>query len=74
MPLGPYTGLTLIGSAVWCFVLAGIGWGIGTGYGRFHRGFDYASILIAALALLTAAGLVRRRRRPMRGGAHAEES
>jgi membrane protein DedA with SNARE-associated domain len=56
-----YTVLTLIGSAVWAFALAGVGYGLGTGYDRFHKDFrfvDYA--IVAAILLLAALLLVRK--------------
>ena len=40
MPLGRYTLLTIPGSAVWAFGIAGIGWALGSNYERFHRAFD----------------------------------
>lgn len=65
-PLGRYTGLTLVGSAAWCFTIAGAGWALGTSWERFHHGFrfaDYAVVLLAGLALSALAWrLVRRRR------------
>src|SRR5437868_1530358 len=36
MQLGRYVALTLIGSAVWAFALAAVGWGVGNGYRSFH--------------------------------------
>jgi membrane protein DedA with SNARE-associated domain len=63
MPFWRYTVLTLIGSAVWCFALAGVGWGAGRSYESFHRDFrfvDYAAV--AAILVLLAYFLVRRRR------------
>ena len=33
MPLGRFTLLTIPGSAVWCFALAGVGWALGTQLG-----------------------------------------
>jgi membrane protein DedA with SNARE-associated domain len=53
--LGRYTVLTLLGSALWCFALAGIGWGLGTGYERFHHRFAYVeyAVVAAVLALAT---------------------
>ena len=62
MALTPYTVLTLIGSAIWCFALAGVGWGVGTGYQRFHHFFDYVSIAVVALVILGAVALIIRRR------------
>lgn len=62
MPLAPYSMLTLAGSALWCFALAGVGWGVGTGYQHFHHAFDYASIAVIALVVLAALGVALRRR------------
>jgi membrane protein DedA with SNARE-associated domain len=56
-PLGRYTLLTLAGSLIWCAALAGVGWGVGTGYERFHHSFryaDYAVVLVIALAVAAA--------------------
>jgi membrane protein DedA with SNARE-associated domain len=52
-PLGRYTVLTLVGSAIWCFAWAGVGWGVGTGYRRVHEEFrwvDYAVVAVVAFA------------------------
>ncbi len=62
MPLWRYTVLTLIGSAAWCFALAGVGWGAGTGYKHFHHAFDYVEVVVVAGALALAVYLVLRRR------------
>jgi membrane protein DedA with SNARE-associated domain len=64
-PLGRYTVLTLIGSAIWCFALAGAGWALGSQWEDFHKGFrflDYAIVaaLVAGAAFL-AWRIVRRR-------------
>src|SRR6266542_3838798 len=63
VPLAPYTALTLAGSAIWAFALAGVGWGAGTGYERFHQDFGYVEIAVVAGVVLLAAYLVLRRRR-----------
>jgi membrane protein DedA with SNARE-associated domain len=63
MPLAPYAALTAIGSAVWAFALAGIGWGLGSSYQRFHHGFRYADYGIGAGVLLLVAYLVWRKLR-----------
>jgi membrane protein DedA with SNARE-associated domain len=58
MSFGRYTILTLIGSAVWAFALAGVGYGLGSSYEKFHHDFryvDYAVIgLIVAVAVVVA--------------------
>jgi membrane protein DedA with SNARE-associated domain len=55
MPLAPYTVLTLIGSAVWAFALAGIGYGLGSSYKSFDNGFKYVEYLVVAGIVLAAA-------------------
>lgn len=69
MPFGRYTVLTLLGSALWCFPLAGIGWALGANWERFHEAFhfvDYAALalLVAGAAYLTWRYVRRRRARP----------
>src|SRR5919199_2833378 len=62
MPLWRYTILTLIGSAAWCFALAGVGWGLGRSYERFHHDFRFADYaIVAAVVALVAYLLIRRR-------------
>jgi membrane protein DedA with SNARE-associated domain len=62
MPLVPYTLLTIPGSVIWCFVLAGVGWAAGTSYTHFNHAFDYLEIAVVAGAVLAAVYLVLRRR------------
>jgi membrane protein DedA with SNARE-associated domain len=52
-PLPRYTVLTLIGSAVWCFAFAAVGWAAGASWESFHSGFRFAD---AAVALLVIGG------------------
>src|SRR5436305_6899755 len=60
MPLGPYTLYTAVGSAVWAFVIAGVGYALGTSYERFNHGFKYAEyVVVAGLAVLVAYLLYR---------------
>jgi membrane protein DedA with SNARE-associated domain len=61
MKLAPYTVLTLIGSAVWAFAIAGAGYGLGSSYTRFDHGFKYAEYLVVAGVLLLAAYLITAR-------------
>ncbi|NUT56877.1 MAG: DedA family protein [Thermoleophilia bacterium] len=67
-PFRRYTLLTLIGSAIWCFALAGVGWALGSRWEEFHHGFHYVDYAIAALLVAGAAWLgwkyARRRGRP----------
>jgi len=68
MPLGPYTVLTLVGSAVWAFAIAGIGYALGASYHRFDHGFKYAeyavvaSLVVAAAYFIYRSATLRRRR------------
>jgi membrane protein DedA with SNARE-associated domain len=64
-PLAPYTALTLLGSAIWCFAFAGAGWGIGRSYAQIHHDFrfvDYAVVALAVAALALLVVRVRSRR------------
>jgi membrane protein DedA with SNARE-associated domain len=54
VPLLRYTFLTLAGSAIWCFALAGIGWALGSSWESFHDAFRFADYLVAAVV---AAGI-----------------
>ena len=59
-PFGRYTLLTLVGSAIWCFVFAGIGWGVGTSYRRVHEEFRWVDYAVIAAVVFVAAWLVFR--------------
>jgi membrane protein DedA with SNARE-associated domain len=74
MPLWRYTVLTLIGSAVWAFALAGAGYGLGNGYERFHRDFRFADYAVAVAIVALAAYLIVRRRRSSRLSSRAPDS
>ncbi len=54
-PFRRYTVLTLLGSAIWCFVFAGIGWAAGANWESFHHAFRYADIAVAVV-IVGAAG------------------
>ena len=58
MPLAPYAVLTLVGSAIWAFALAGAGYGLGSSYTRFHHDFKYVEYLVVAGVLVVAAYLL----------------
>src|SRR5262245_35347307 len=57
-PLGRFTVLTLIGSAVWCFGLAGVGWAVGASWERFHEDFRFADYAVAAAIVAGVAVIV----------------
>jgi membrane protein DedA with SNARE-associated domain len=50
-PLRRYNVLTLLGSALWCFALAGAGWALGSRWEDFHAAFRYVDYAIAAAVL-----------------------
>ena len=67
-PVGPYTLLTLAGSAIWCFVFAGAGWALGSSYERLHHAFSYVNVVIVVAAVLALSLVaVRETRRRARG-------
>jgi membrane protein DedA with SNARE-associated domain len=63
MRLAPYALYTLIGSAVWSFAIAGAGYGLGSSYKSFDRGFKYVEYAIVAGVLVLAAYLIYRLRK-----------
>jgi membrane protein DedA with SNARE-associated domain len=58
MPLAPYTVLTLVGSTIWAFAFAGVGYGLGSSYERFHNDFRYVEYVVVAGVVVVAAYLV----------------
>jgi membrane protein DedA with SNARE-associated domain len=63
-PLGPYTVLTLAGSAIWCFGFAAAGWALGSSYDSVHRAFRYVDVIaVAGVAALVVALFALHRRR-----------
>jgi membrane protein DedA with SNARE-associated domain len=60
MRLVPYSLLTLVGSAIWAFAIAGAGYGLGSSYERFNHGFHYVEYAVLAGVLVLAAYLVYR--------------
>jgi membrane protein DedA with SNARE-associated domain len=57
-----YVVLTAVGSAIWAFALAGVGWGAGRSYERFHHDFAYVEYAVVVAVVTLAAYLVWRRR------------
>ena len=62
-PFARYNLLTLVGNAVWCLALAGVGWALGKNWEHFHHAFHYVDYAIAAGIVLFVAYWVLRRRR-----------
>jgi membrane protein DedA with SNARE-associated domain len=69
MPIGRYTVLTLVGSAVWCFALAGVGWAAGRSYERFHHDFSFVEYAVVAAVVALACYFLIRWRSRLSGGA-----
>ena len=62
MPIARYTVLTLVGSAIWCFALAGAGWALGSQWEDFHKAFRYVDYaIVVALVAGAAPGRYLRR-------------
>jgi membrane protein DedA with SNARE-associated domain len=57
-PFARYNVLTLAGSAIWCFALAGVGWALGSQWEDFHHAFHYVDYAIIATAAAGAAALL----------------
>jgi membrane protein DedA with SNARE-associated domain len=62
-PLGRYTVLTLLGSAIWCFAFAGAGWALGDRWDTVHHAFTGVEVLVVAAVVAGAAVLLLRNRR-----------
>jgi len=69
-PFVRYTLLTLVGSAIWAFAFAGIGWGVGTGYRRVHEDFRWVDYAVVVAVCLAAAWFLYRHVFRRRSGAH----
>jgi membrane protein DedA with SNARE-associated domain len=71
MPLGRYSLLTLLGSALWCFPLAAVGWALGANWESFHHAFrvvDYVVVLAVAVGVVYVGRRLLRRRRKVSAG------
>jgi membrane protein DedA with SNARE-associated domain len=62
-PFARYNALTLLGNGVWCAVLAGVGWSLGSNYKGFDHGFRYVEYAVVVGIVGLAAYWVLRRRR-----------
>ena len=62
MPIVRFTVLTLLGSAIWCFAIAGAGWALGSSYEHFHHDFAYVEYAVVAAVIVLLVWLILRRR------------
>jgi membrane protein DedA with SNARE-associated domain len=62
LPLTPYAAATLVGSAIWCFGFAAIGWAAGSSYRSVNHAFDYLSIAVVVVLVGGVLALLARRR------------
>lgn len=72
-PFLRYTILTAIGSAIWAFAFAGIGWAAGRSYERFHHDFGYVEYVVVAAILMLLAFWIFRRLRASRLSSRASD-
>jgi membrane protein DedA with SNARE-associated domain len=72
-PFGRYTLLTAIGSAIWAFAFAGIGWAAGRSYERFHHDFGFVEYAVVAAILMLLAFWIYRRIRASRLSSRASD-
>jgi membrane protein DedA with SNARE-associated domain len=72
-PFVRYTVLTAIGSAIWAFAFAGIGWAAGRSYERFHHDFGFVEYAFVAAILILVAFLIYRRVRPTKSAPGVQE-
>jgi membrane protein DedA with SNARE-associated domain len=58
-----YVLLTAVGSAIWAFAFAGVGWGAGRSYENFNHDFRFVEYAVVLAVVALAAYLVLQRRR-----------
>lgn len=63
VPIGRYSILTLLGSAIWAFAFAAAGWALGNSYQTVHHDFKWVDYLVLAAAAAAVAALTIRRLR-----------
>ena len=66
MDIGYFVTFTVIGCAIWCTTLAGLGFALGSAYNHVLDTFSYAGDALAVLALIAVAVLFVHRRRVVR--------
>jgi membrane protein DedA with SNARE-associated domain len=62
MPIVRFLVLTFLGSAIWCFAIAGAGWALGSSYEHFHHDFAYVEYAVVAAVIVLLVWLILRRR------------
>lgn len=60
MRFGPYAILTLVGSAIWAFALAAVGWALGARYTQFDHGFHFVEYAVAGFVIVAVAAAALR--------------
>jgi membrane protein DedA with SNARE-associated domain len=60
MPIARFTVLTFLGSAIWCFAIAGVGWALGSSYERFHHDFAFVEYAVVAAVIVFVVWLILR--------------
>jgi membrane protein DedA with SNARE-associated domain len=60
MPIVRFTVLTFLGSAIWCFAIAGVGWALGSSYERFHHDFAFVEYAVVAAVIVFVVWLILR--------------
>ena len=65
--LGRYMALTVIGSALWAFAFAAVGWATGASWQRFDHAFRFADVVVAAAVVALVSWLTVRIVRGRRG-------
>ena len=62
-PFARYNVLTLVGNTIWCVVLAGAGWALGSNWTTLHHDFRYVEVaVVVGIVAFVAYWMVRRRR------------
>jgi membrane protein DedA with SNARE-associated domain len=73
VPYRRFLPLSVLGCAIFCFGLAGIGWALGTAYTHAHAALGWVDVVVVGGVLVLAAYLVLRRLRPARVGGRADD-
>jgi membrane protein DedA with SNARE-associated domain len=66
MPIAKFLTFTIIGCTIWCTVLTGVGYSLGSSYNHVLQDFSYVGYVVGALALVVVAVLCWHRLRVLR--------